>query len=118
MARARGKLAFARLPLPAGGYWEDSAFMAQQAAEQRIKGVYQKNCWKFVFTHDIQELLEGLERKGFTVSPDVWAARDLTVFASEFRYPGMSTTLTEGEFRRLLEIAESVVAWTDAIVAS
>jgi len=42
LARARGKLALARGPLPPEGYWEDLCYMAQQAAELAIKAVYQQ----------------------------------------------------------------------------
>lgn len=43
LARARGDLALARVPLPAGGFYEDLCFHAQQAAEKAIKAVYRRH---------------------------------------------------------------------------
>jgi HEPN domain-containing protein len=40
LARAAGDRALAKVSLPAGGYYEDLCFHAQQAAEKAIKAVY------------------------------------------------------------------------------
>jgi HEPN domain len=41
LVRAKGHLALATQPKPAGAFWEDQCFLAQQAAEKALKAVYQ-----------------------------------------------------------------------------
>lgn len=64
LARAKGDLALARLPLPQNAFYEDLCFHAQQAAEKALKAVYQHHGWTFRYTHDLEELVTGLESKG------------------------------------------------------
>lgn len=111
MSRARGKLVLAQQPLPAGGYWEDLSFMAQQTCELAIKAIYQHNGWKFPFVHDIEYLLNGLEQKGIVVPSDVRDAEKTTVFATQLRYPGSSGFVTEADHTKMVAIAEIVYAW-------
>jgi HEPN domain-containing protein len=118
LSRARGKLLLARQPLPEGGYWEDLAFMAQQAAELAIKAVYQHGGWRFPFIHDIRYLLDGLEKRGITVPEQVREAERLTIFATQMRYPGMRNHMAETDHATMLSIAGAVVAWADSILAS
>ena len=42
LARAKGDLALAEIPLPKGAFYEDLCFHAQQAAEKALKAVYQQ----------------------------------------------------------------------------
>ena len=85
LARARGDLAIARAPLPEGAFYEDLCFHAQQAAEKAIKAVYRANDLAFRYTHDVEDLLDGLKRMGLSVPQDVEDAVDLTGFAWETR---------------------------------
>ena len=80
--RAQAKLVMARLPLPAGGLWEDLCYWAQQAAELAIKAVYQQHGWPFPFIHDLAQLLNGLQQHGLTIPPEVQEAPKLTVYAT------------------------------------
>src|SRR3990172_6567953 len=89
LARARGDLALARAPLPDGAFYEDLCFHAQQAAEKAIKAVYRAYGLEFRYTHDLQDLLNGLKRNGLPVPAEIEAASDLTDFAWEARYPGL-----------------------------
>ena len=118
LLRAKGKLAAARQPLPEGAYWEDWGFMAQQAAELAIKSVYQHFGWTFPFIHDLARLITILADKNIRIPDQVRAASKLTVYATELRYPGLKESTTEAEYRNLLEIAETVVNWTEAEVGS
>ena len=118
LSRARGKLLLARQPLPEGGYWEDLAFMAQQAAELAIKAVYQRKGWRFPFIHDIRYLLDGLEKNGMPVPQIVREAERLTIFATQMRYPGMIDRMAEADHVAMLNIAGQVVDWGDSILAS
>jgi HEPN domain-containing protein len=54
LARAQGKLAMARQPLPPEGFLEDACFFLQQAAELAIKAVYQQHGWTFPYVHDLR----------------------------------------------------------------
>ena len=40
LVRAKGHLALVKQPKPAGAFWEDQCFLAQQAAEKALKAVY------------------------------------------------------------------------------
>jgi HEPN domain-containing protein len=116
MARARGDLALAKVALPAGGFYEDLCFHAQQAAEKAIKAVYRHCGLVFPYTHDLGELLAGLKAHGVEVPPVVEEAEVLSSYASEARYPGLSEPVGEEEHRRAVELAEGVVRWAARII--
>jgi len=111
LARARSDLAIARLPLPEDGRYEDLCLHAQQAAEKALKAVYRAADWRFRYTHNLGQLLDGLERNGVTVPDGVRAAIVLTEYAHQTRYPGGSEPVTEAEHARTVELATAVVAW-------
>ena len=114
--RARGKLALASQPLPAGGFYEDLCFLSQQAAELAIKAVYQAHGWLFPFVHDLGALLDGLEREGLVIPLDVQDADQLSVYAVQARYPGVSVRSTQSEFADSLRIADTVVRWAESFL--
>jgi HEPN domain-containing protein len=111
--RARSDLAFARLPLPEGAYYEDLCFHAQQAAEKALKAVYQHHNWTFRYTHDLEELVTGLKRNGLAVPFEVEDAAVLTSFAWETRYPSLGEPVTAEEYREAIQHADAVVAWAE-----
>ncbi len=113
LARAKSDLALARLPLPPDAFYEDLCFHAQQAAEKALKAVHQYHGWTFRYTHDLEELVTGLEQKGLGVPPEVDDAIVLTSFAWEARYPGLSEPVSEEEYRDAIHHAEAVVAWAE-----
>lgn len=112
-ARAHGKLALTRVPLPAGGYYEDLAYFAQQAAELSIKAVYRRHGLMFAFTHSLGRLLDDLESGGIAVPDRVRACEELTAYATRMRYPGTDPRIGEDEYTRLAGLAEAVVSWMD-----
>ena len=114
--RARGKLALARQPLPPGGFYEDLCFLTQQAAELSIKAVYQVQGWIFPFVHDLGALLDGLERQGLSIPPGVQDADQLSIYAVQARYPGISAPTTEDEFADSLRIADAVLCWAESFL--
>jgi HEPN domain-containing protein len=118
LARAKSDLAFARLSLPEGAYYEDLCFHAQQAAEKALKAAYQHHAWTFQYTHDLDELVAGLKRKGLTIPPEIDDAIVLTSFAWEARYPGVAEPVTEEEYREALRHAEAVVKWAETEVGA
>jgi len=114
LARAKGDLAIARAPLPRGAFCEDLCFHAQQAAEKALKAVYRHYGWVFEYTHDLEELIAGLEGQGLAVPPEVKGAVALTGFAWESRYPGLGEPVTVEEYREALRLCECVVAWAES----
>ena len=113
LARAKGDLAIARAPLPEGAFYEDLCFHAQQAAEKPLKAVYQQYGWTFRYTHDLDELINGLMQKGLLIPAEVVGADALTSFAWEARYPGLNEPVAEKDYEEALRLAETVVAWAE-----
>jgi len=114
LARAQSHLAIAGQPKPAGVFWEELAYHTQQAAEYAIKAVYEQYELVFDYTHDIEELLAALAHAAsqLTIPEDVSGARELSKYALKTRYPGMAPPVTETDFRKALQLAETVVAWS------
>jgi HEPN domain-containing protein len=116
LARARGDLALARVPLPEGALYEDLCYHAQQAAEKAIKAVYRASNLAFRYTHDLAQLLGGLMSYGVAVPLEIRQAADLTVFAWQARYPGSGEPVAEPEYRQAVALAEQVVRWAESLV--
>lgn len=111
---ARSDLALARIRKPRGGSWESLCFHAQQAAEKAVKAVYQAYGWPFRYTHDLRELLEGLESKGFVIPKRLRELPTLTRYAWESCYPGASEKIGGEHRQRAVKLAEKTVAWAEA----
>ena len=116
LTRARGDLAIATAPLPAGAFLEDLCFHAQQAAEKALKAVSIHNGIAFRYTHDLDELIIDLKKTGIEIPPDIERATVLTVFAWEARYPGTGEPVTGDEYTEAVIMAQSVVEWVEAIL--
>jgi len=67
---------------------EDALFHCQQAAEKAMKGFLTAHDKIFRKTHDLDELAADCEALDPGLGDILDAARDLTVFAWVFRYPG------------------------------
>lgn len=116
LARARGNLAIARLPKPAEAVWDDLCFEAQQAAEKAVKAVLLAYGIEFPFIHDLGELLVLLRRHGRDVPGHLWAADELSEYATAARYPGHPDCANEDDYRRALTLADQIVRWAEGIV--
>jgi HEPN domain-containing protein len=116
LARAQGHLILAKLPKPAGAFWEDQCFLLQQAADKALKAVHQHTGLVFRYTHDLEELGTRLERSGVFIPPVVKEAVILTRYAFETRYPGPFEPITEEEYRDAVRLAEAVVAWAEHLM--
>ena len=116
LVRATGHLALAQQPKPAGAFWEDQCFLAQQAAEKAIKAVYQHQELPFRYTHDLEELGKGLEDHGVPIPPVVKEAAILTRYAFETRYPGPFEPVTAEEYHEAVRLATAVVAWAEGSI--
>jgi HEPN domain-containing protein len=108
--RASSNLALAKTD-PEGVFLEDLCFEAQQAAEKAVKAVFVHRGASFPYIHDLDELLTRLERTGVKIPKYVWQADELSPFAVETRYPGLSGPVTKREHRRAVRIAEAVLSW-------
>ncbi|MBS0159484.1 MAG: HEPN domain-containing protein [Nitrospira sp.] len=89
---------------------EDALFHCQQAAEKAMKGDLTAHERVFRKTHDLDELARACEAIDPTLKAVLLEARDLTVFAWEFRYPGDSQVPPEGEAVQTLALARQVVS--------
>lgn len=87
---------------------EDALFHCQQAVEKAMKGFLTAHERIFRTTHDLDELGRSCMVIDPTISPLVDMARDLTVFAWEFRYPGATEVPSAEEVHRALTTARSV----------
>lgn len=116
LRRARGNLARARQPKPADAFWEDLCFDAQQAAEKAVKAVLLWQDIAIPYVHDIEVLLETLDRAGHPVSAAIRQADELSRYAVETRYPGIGAGVTEDEYLDAVALAERVVEWAGEIL--
>ena len=111
LKHAQSSLAVARIPLPDGAMYGELCYQAQQAAEKAIKAVYQSREIQFRFTHDLEELFEGLARTGLEIPAEIRAADLLTPYGVETRYPGFYESVTEEDYEIAVKMAELVLAW-------
>ena len=95
---------------------EDLCFDAQQTAEKAIKSVFVLRGERFPLIHDLEDLLQRLERNGVKIPQYLWNAAELSRFAVVTRYPGLSPLVTARKYRRAIRIAETVVRWAERLV--
>ena len=113
LRRAKGNLALAKQKKPKDAFWEDLCFDAQQAAEKAIKAVLVFRQLDFRKTHDLRGLLTLLDSSGVPIPEEIWKADNLTNYAVETRYPGLSEPVSDKEYRDAVALAETVVRWAD-----
>lgn len=118
LRRARSNLARARADRGlADVLYEDLCFDAQQAVEKCLKALLVHRKIAFPKTHAIGELLTLIQGSGIEVPEQLRAAAELTEYAVEARYPGLSEDVTEDEYRQAVELAERTVHWVEGILA-
>ena len=88
---------------------ETALFHCQQAAEKAMKAFLTAHDMPFRKTHDLDELAAACEKIDVSLKEVLDPARDLTVFAWEFRYPGDSSTPSEAESYDAISLAEAVI---------
>ncbi len=88
---------------------EDALFHCQQAAEKAMKAFLTAHDTPFRKTHDLDELASVCERIDASLKDALNPARDLTVFAWEFRYPGSDDPPPEAEAYDSLSLARAAV---------
>jgi HEPN domain-containing protein len=113
LRRAKGNLARAKQTKPKDAFWEDLCFDAQQAAEKAIKAILVFRQLEFRKTHDLRGLLTLLDSSGYPIPEEIQKADELTDYAVETRYPGISEPVGVTEYRDAVHLAETVVRWAD-----
>ncbi len=113
LRRAKGNLARAKQTKPKDAFWEDLCFDAQQAAEKSIKAVLVFRRLEIRKSHDLRGLLSLLETAGYPVPEEIRKADDLTDYAVETRYPGLTEPVGPTEYRDAVRLAEAVVRWAE-----
>jgi HEPN domain-containing protein len=88
---------------------EDALFHCQQAAEKAMKAFLAAHDTTFRKTHDLDELALACEQIDASLKKALDPARDLTVFAWEFRYPGSDEAPPEAEAHDSLLLAQATV---------
>jgi HEPN domain-containing protein len=88
---------------------EDALFHCQQAAEKAMKAFLTAHDNTFGKTHDLDELAIACEKIDASLKEALDPARDLTVFAWEFRYPGSDEAPPEAEAHDSLLLAQATV---------
>jgi HEPN domain-containing protein len=117
LARARGSLVLAMQPKPESAFWADLCYLAQQAGEKALKAIYHHIDQPHRFTHDLEELAQGLAEQGLEVPSAVRSAVALTRYAVETRCPGTCEPVTESDYCRAIELAQGVVAWAEGVLS-
>jgi HEPN domain-containing protein len=89
---------------------EDALFHCQQAAEKGMKAFLTAHATPFRKTHDLDELAAACGAVDASLNVALDPARDLTVFAWAFRYPGSDEPPLEAEAHESLTLAQETVA--------
>ncbi len=106
--RARSNLAMARAILPEV-FLEDLCFDAQQCAEKTVKAVFIHRGERFPYVHELDQLLDLLEKNGHKIPKYVRAAEGLSLFAIVTRYPSRVDPVSPRTHRRGVRIAAAVM---------
>ena len=69
-------------------------------------------------THAIADLFTKIEEAGVQVPKEVQQVAGLTDYAVSARYPGASEEVSEEQYRSVIQLAECVVGWAEALIYS
>ena len=118
LGRARSNLALSKQEKPSEAVWEDLCFNAQQAAEKALKSILTLRAIDFPKTHDIEELLDLLDKSGQSIPESLRKGDRLTQYAVELRYPFPETgeEVSEEDYRVAVAIAQEIVEWAEKVV--
>lgn len=89
--------------------YEDLCYDTQQAVEKSLKALCIKFDIIFPKTHNIEYLIELLEKNDIIINNNIETAKILTNYAIETRYPGEYEPVDKYEYLKALKIAENVV---------
>lgn len=109
LGRAFEDLSVARLLIESKAPWHAAAaFHSQQAAEKFLKALLVHNQIEFPKTHNIGELITLTGKIDPGLPAELSAARDLTPYGVDFRYPGDLPDVAQTEAADALSHADMV----------
>ncbi len=116
LKHAKSDLALAKINKPEDVLYEELCFHAQQAAEKSFKALLVASDTPVPKTHSIRLLLDLLSEKRNV--PDVCQeSAILTDYAVQARYPADYEEITEEEYKKTTELAETVFSWAEKIIS-
>ena len=112
--RAKSNMAFVRAgKISPDILYEDLCFEAQQATEKALKALCITHKIIFPKTHNIEYLMELLEKQKIFIPHEVQMARLLTDYAVATRYPGGYEPVSKQDYEKASKIAELVLSWVE-----
>ena len=112
---AKSDLAIAKVDRIGAISYESLCFHTQQAVEKALKALLIFDNIEFPRTHNLRILLDLLKNKHI-ISDIVDESAALTAYAVSSRYPGETEPVEEEEYKRAVEIAESVLDWAGSVI--
>ncbi|ODS30401.1 MAG: HEPN domain protein [Candidatus Scalindua rubra] len=95
---------------------EQTCFHTQQAVEKALKAVLLFCKIDFPLTHDLEELIDILEKAGISLPPEIMDIGILTPYAVETSYPGHWEEITMHDVEEAISLAENVLKWTEEYI--
>ncbi len=95
---------------------EQLCFHAQQAAEKALKAILVACNVAVPHTHNLRTLFDLLPAD-LLVPSDVQMAAGLSDYAVASRYPGVSESVEDEEYREAVDLAEAVVYWAERVIS-
>ena len=92
---------------------EQVCFHAQQTVEKTLKAVLLFCNIDFPLTHDLEELIDILERAGISLPQEIRDIGTLTPYAVETRYPGCWEEITIHDVEEAIHLAEITLKWAE-----
>ena len=115
LRRARSDLLLGKAALHTAGVLPaDACFHAQQCAEKALKGLLTFHGIAHPRTHVLGVLLDILKSSSMQIPANVDRADQLTQYAVETRYPGVSEPVSKAEAQKALERAAFVLQWVES----
>lgn len=99
-------------------FYEDFCYDCQQTAEKALKAILISENIVFEKTHSIGRLFELIETAGIKIPAIVQEADELTIFASDTRYPGDYAPVGIIEYKQALKSAGKVLKFPKTIIAA
>lgn len=82
-----------------------------------MKGVLIALKVDFPKTHDLADLLSLAQEAGLAIPEEIREAAQLSSYAVEARYPGLTEPVTRQEYQEAISIAKAVIRWAEEIIA-